>query len=280
MDDEQLSRKPRVFGEGFQPSAVDETWLLNALWANFNFHMVTAANETVQLLWFALKPFLLAFNGLWDTLWRAIDGTTKLAVTVGEAFLKYWSAVLLPIWAKLWAALNGFYELMREPLGNALQGLDYLVKQPFKVLLAWCVTLVSAVQLLPGILRGARPFALAGAQAIELLVGAVELRTGQAFAFVVDRYNEAATWVNHLVGEEGFFRPLTLVWSLWTFASDVVTTIGNALVSEDVETRWQQLVAAWPIVGLGQYLGRFSSGTMAGQAKVNAALDRFRSSGL
>ena len=253
--------------------------MLAALNAGFNFHMATADNEGKNLLYWALRPLIQAFNGLWSVLWGAIDSTTKLGVLIGDTFLKYWSLVLLPIWSKLWAALLDFYDLAREVLGHSIQGLEFLVRDVVGPFFAWAKFLLVAVTGIPAQLRLARNVVGAAAQAGELLVAAVEAKVRGAFGLFVGAYNEAADWVNHLVQEDGFFRPLTFVWSLWTWASDVWTTLGNALLSDDAEARWQSVVARWVVRPLSVVLAEFGTGRVRNQAAVDAALARFRAGG-
>jgi hypothetical protein len=257
-------------------SVLDEAYVLAALNATFQFHMITADNESKNLLYWALRPLVPAFNGLWSVLWGAIDAFTKLGLLTGDTFLKYWSLVLSPIWSKLWAALVDFYDLAREVTGHAIKGVDFLSRYVVGPFFTWVNSLLVAVTGIPAQLRLARNVVGVAAQAGELLVAVVEAKVRGAFGAFVGAYNEAADWLNHLVQEDGYFRPLTFVWSLWTWASDVWTTLGNALLSDDADARWQSVVARWVIRPLPVVLAEFAAGPVRNQAAVDAALARFR----
>lgn len=258
-------------------SILDPTWAEAAIRANFGFHQYTATSEQVSLTWEWAKHLIRNFNGVWGALWKGIDGTTRLALLVGQTFFDYWSKVLSPIWAKLSAVLLDIYDLAREVLGVAVQGLDYAVRSVIGPLLSWAGVLREAVARIPAVLRSARTLVLQVASAGELLVAVVEGKVHGAFGFFVGAYNEAVDWLNHLVDPIGIHRELPWVWSVWTYAGDLINLVVNWLVPDDIAARVQRWEARWPLFTLLQQVQDFAAGSTRARAELDAAAERFRS---
>ncbi len=258
-------------------SLLDPDWAEAAIRANFQFHLYTASSEQVSLTWEWAKLIIRNFNNAWGALWKGIDGTTRLALLVGQTFVDYWSKVLSPIWGRLWTVLVAIYDLAREVLGVTVQGLDYAVRSVMAPLLSWAGVLREAVARIPAVLRSARAFVLPVAGAVELLVAVVEGKVHGAFGFFVGAYNEAVDWLNHLVDPIGIHRELPWVWSVWTYAGDLINVVVNWLVPDDIAARVQRWEHDWPLFTLLQQVQDFAAGSTRARAELDAAIARFRS---